>query len=159
MVLVLLVIWTGFAGPVASRAQHGPHGPENGSHTPPNAQGQIAPRLQDLGKHTFPVTTRQRQAQLFFNQGINLAYGFNHAEAARAYREVARLDPRSAMAYWGQALVLGPNINAPMTPEDEPKAWELIQKAISLKKHASVRERDYIDALAKRYSGEPKPDR
>jgi tetratricopeptide (TPR) repeat protein len=156
LILVFLVIWT---RPVSSRAQHGPHGPENGFHTPPNAQGQIAPRLQELGKHTFPITTRQKQAQLFFNQGINLAYGFNHAEAARAFREVARLDPTSAMAYWGQALVLGPNINAPMNGEDEPKAWELIQKAISLRSHASQRERDYIDALARRYSGEPKPDR
>ena len=60
------------------------------------------------GAHTFPVTTRSRQAQLFVNQGLNLAYGFNHAEAGRAFREAARLDPSCAMAYWGQALVLGP---------------------------------------------------
>ena len=72
--------------------------------------------------HTFPVTTRSKQAQLFINQGVNLAYGFNHAEAARAFAEAARLDPQCAMAYWGHALVLGPNINAPMAPEDEAKA-------------------------------------
>jgi len=90
------------AGPLWS--QHGPHGPDNGLKTPPNAQGQIAPRLQNLGSHTFRVKTRSRQAQQFFNQGINLSYGFNHAEAMRAFREVARLDPNCAMAYWGQAL-------------------------------------------------------
>ena len=62
----------------------------------------------------FRSTTKSERAQLFINQGLNLAYGFNHAEAARAFAEAARLDPEAAMAYWGQALVLGPNINAPM---------------------------------------------
>jgi tetratricopeptide (TPR) repeat protein len=113
----------------------------------------LAPRLQNLGVHTFPVTTRSSRAQLFINQGVNLAYGFNHAEAARAFAEAARLDPECAMAYWGHALVLGPNINAPMNPDDEPKALELVQKAVALKSKASARERDYIDALARRYTG------
>jgi tetratricopeptide (TPR) repeat protein len=113
----------------------------------------IAPRLQNLGVHKFPVTTKVAQAQLFVNQGMNLAYGFNHAEAARAFAEAARLDPNCAMAYWGQALVLGPNINAPMTPEDEPKALELVRKAAALKANGTARERAFIDALATRYTG------
>jgi tetratricopeptide (TPR) repeat protein len=115
--------------------------------------GELAPRLQNLGSHTFPVTTKSKQAQAFVNQGVNLAYGFNHAEAGRAFREAARLDPNCAMAYWGQALVLGPNINVPMSPDDEPKAYEAAQKAVSLKAKASPRERAYIDAVAQRYSG------
>ena len=119
----------------------------------PAPTGELAPRLQNLGTHVFPVTTRSKKAQLFVNQGVNLAYGFNHAEAGRAFREAARLDPRCAMCYWGQALVLGPNINVPMTPEDEPKALELAQKAVALKARATPRERAYIDAVAKRYSG------
>jgi len=117
------------------------------------ASGAIAPRLQNLGTHTFAVSTRNRQAQLFMNQGLNLAYAFNHAEARRAFREAARLDPNLAMAYWGQALVLGPNINALMEPNEEPNAYELVQKALSLKSRASPREQAYIDALAQRYSG------
>ena len=120
------------------------------------APGQpLAPRLQNLGVHTFPVTTRSARAQLFINQGVNLAYAFNHAEAARSFAEAARLDPDCAMAYWGHALVLGPNINATMTPEDEPKALELAQKAVAQKAKASPRERAYIDALAARYTGRP----
>jgi tetratricopeptide (TPR) repeat protein len=115
----------------------------------------VAPRLQNLGVHKFLVTTKSSRAQLFINQGLNLAYGFNHAEAGRAFAEAARLDPACAMAYWGQALVLGPNINAAMTPEDEPKAFELAQKAVALKGKASPRERAYIDALAARYTGKP----
>ena len=113
----------------------------------------LAPRLQNLGVHTFPVSTKIERAQRFMNQGLNLTYGFNHAEAARAFAEAARLDPNLAMAYWGQALVLGPNINAPMSPAAEPKALELIQKAIVLKAKATARERAYIDALAARYTG------
>ncbi|MGH9254527.1 MAG: hypothetical protein ACRD3C_08145, partial [Vicinamibacterales bacterium] len=117
------------------------------------AAGPLAPRLQNLGSHTFTVSTRSREAQRFMNQGLNLAYAFNHAEARRAFREAARLDPNLAMAYWGQALVLGPNINALMEPNEEPQAYELVQKALSLRSRATARERAYIDALAQRYSG------
>ena len=125
--------------------------PKNAPAPAPGAP--LAPRLQNLGVHTFPVSTKSERAQLFMNQGLNLTYGFNHAEAARAFAEAARLDPTLAMAYWGQALVLGPNINAPMAPEAEPKALELVQKAIALKGTATARERAYIDALAARYTG------
>jgi tetratricopeptide (TPR) repeat protein len=141
-------------------------GPPSGGHVhyvpPPPAQasqtsatGAIAPRLQNLGSHTFPVSARNRDAQTFMNQGLNLAYAFNHAEARRAFREAARLDPELAMAYWGQALVLGPNINAVMEPNEEPQAYELVQKAMSLKGRGTAREQAYIEALAERYSGRP----
>ena len=115
--------------------------------------GAIAPRLQKLGDHKFPVSTKNAQAQLFMNQGLNLSYAFNHAEAGRAYREAERLDPNLAIAFWGEALALGPNINAPMDPTAEPKALEAIQKAIALKAKASPREQALIDALKFRYNG------
>jgi tetratricopeptide (TPR) repeat protein len=121
----------------------------------PAAGKPLAPRLQNLGVHRFPVTTKSPRAQLFVNQGMNLAYGFNHAEAGRAFAEAARLDPACAMAYWGQALVLGPNINATMPPEDEPKALEHVKKAVALRTRVTPRERAYIDALALRYTGKP----
>src|SRR4051812_7440347 len=115
--------------------------------------GAVAPRLQKLGTHVFPVSTKNRQAQLFMNQGLNLSYAFNHAEAGRAYRAAERLDPSLAIAYWGEALALGPNINAPMDPAAEPKALAVIQKAVSLKAKGSAREQALIDALTQRYSG------
>ena len=121
--------------------------------------GQIAPRLQNLGNHQFPVTTTSARAQLFINQGMMLTFGFNHAEATRSFREAARLDPNCAMAYWGMALVLGPNINMAMAPEAEPQAYELLQQAIARKKYASEKEQAYIDALTVRYSGEKNPNR
>ena len=120
----------------------------------PGADGQLAPRLHNLGTHTFPVSTRNPLAQQYINQGLNLAYAFNHAEARRSFREAARLDPELAMAYWGQALVLGPNINAMMEPNEEPQALKIVQQAKSLMANASPREQALINALAKRYSGQ-----
>lgn len=120
-----------------------------------SAAGALAPLLEGLGVHTFPVTTDSPRAQRFVNQGVNLAFAFNHAESGRAFREAARLDPECAMCYWGQALVLGPNINAPMAPEAEADAYRLAQQAVALSSHASAREQAYINALAKRYTGNP----
>jgi alkylation response protein AidB-like acyl-CoA dehydrogenase len=135
-ILVLAVV-AGVPAGTPARAQTSPapvhkHYEKPDGYAQPTAPGApIAPRLQNLGVHTFPVSTKVERAQAFVSQGVNLAYGFNHAEAARAFAEAARLDPDLAMAYWGHALVLGPNINAPMAPEDEPKAYELVQKAVS----------------------------
>ena len=119
----------------------------------------IAPRLQNLGTLHHPVTTNVETAQLFFDQGLRLTYAFNHAEAIRAFREASRLDPHCAMAYWGEALALGPNINDPMPHERELEAYAAIQKAVSLKSRASEREGAYIDALAARYSNREDADR
>jgi len=154
LALVLVVFGTIHLDPVAL----GETAPQNDLQSAA-VPGQIAPRLQALGNHKFPVTTSSPRAQLFINQGMMLTYGFNHAEAARSFREAARLDPECAMAYWGMALVAGPNINMPMAPEAEARAYELIQKAVSLKSKVSEREQAYIDALAKRYSEKEKPNR
>ncbi len=151
----VLAMGPGAAASLAQAPTHQHYQKLSAADDQPSPSGELAPRLQNLGVHKFVVTTNSERAQLFFNQGVNLSYGFNHAEAGRAFREVARLDPDCAMAYWGQALVLGPNINAPMAPDDEPKAYELVQRAIALKPKASERERAYIDALAQRYSGKP----
>jgi len=121
----------------------------------PDPSKPVAPRLQNLGVHRFPVTTGVPRAQLFISQGVNLAWAFNHAEAARSFSEAARLDPANAMAYWGHALVLGPNINASMEAADEPKALEFVKKAQSLAARATPRERAYITAVAARYTGKP----
>ncbi|MFZ0429372.1 MAG: tetratricopeptide repeat protein, partial [Acidobacteriota bacterium] len=118
-----------------------------------------APLLVGLGFHHFPVTTRSPRAQLFFDQGLRLTYGFNHREALRAFKEAARLDPDCAMAYWGWALVLGPNLNLPMQPEAVPQASEAIQLALARVDRVSQRESDLIHALAKRYSNATEEDR
>jgi tetratricopeptide (TPR) repeat protein len=149
-----VVIATATAPGVLAQAPSHQHYATTADAQRPAPDGSLAPRLQNLGAHAFPVTIASQRAQLFMNQGLNLAYGFNHAEAGRAFREAARLDPDCAMALWGQALVLGPNINSAMDPKDEAAALELARKAAALKSRATPREQAYIDALAQRYSGD-----
>lgn len=115
-------------------------------------EGQHAPLFKGMGIHNFDISSNDDLVNIYFNQAIALTYGFNHLEAARSYEQVVKLDQNSAIAFWGQALVLGPNLNAAMESASVKSAYELIQKAISLKKYASQKERDLIDALAKRYS-------
>ena len=118
-----------------------------------------APLLDNLGSHHHRISTRSSLAQRYFDQGLTLAYAFNHAEAARSFNAAAKLDSDCAMCYWGLAYVLGPNINAAMEDEAVPQAWEAMQQAIALSPQATVPERAYIQALAKRYSPAPVGDR
>jgi tetratricopeptide (TPR) repeat protein len=114
---------------------------------------QIAPLFEDLGKHYYTITTSSTEAQIFFNQGLNLTYAFNHAEAHRSFMEASRLDPNSAMTYWGQAYVLGPNINDQFPDKERRnKSYEAIQRAKRLASKSTNKEQALINALAFRYS-------
>jgi len=112
------------------------------------------PLFDGLGGLHHPVTTKTNStlAQRFFDQGLTLVYAFNHDEAAGSFEQAAQLDPGMAMAYWGIALALGPNINQPADPERGKAAYAAIVKAKSLEANVSQPERDYIDALAQRYA-------
>lgn len=111
-----------------------------------------------LGEAHLPVSTKNRQAQQFFDQGLNLVYGFNHDEARRSFQRAAELDPKLAMAWWGVALTLGPNYNLPVDLEREKAGYDAVQRSLALQQHASEPERAYINALAFRYSNDPKAD-
>ncbi len=117
-----------------------------------------APLFNDLGNYSVKVTTREPLAQRFFDQGLTLTFGFNHAEAARSFREAARLDPSCAMCYWGVAFVLGPNINIPMMSGHE-EAWSASRTALELAGNATPGERALIEALAVRYAEKPPENR
>lgn len=106
-----------------------------------------------------PVSTSNRAAQLAFDQGMMLRYAFNNVAAAIAFERAAKLDPHLAMAYWGVALSDGVDINTPPTAEREAAAAKAIGQAKALLPYASPAERDYIEALATRYSDDPKADR
>jgi tetratricopeptide (TPR) repeat protein len=118
-----------------------------------------APQFKGLGRHHHPVTTRLELAQRYFDHGLTLCFNFNHAEAIRSFEAAAQIDPDCAMAYWGTAFAYGPNINMPMDTNAVPAAWNALQKAINLKSKVSEQERDYIDALAKRYAKDVVADR
>ncbi len=111
-----------------------------------------------MGTHHHVVSTSNPEAQKFFDQGFAFVYAFNHDEAIRSFKRAAEIDPELAMAYWGIALALGPNINLDVDPEREKAAYEAVQKAHSLSAKAPENERAYIEALVKRYSNDPKAD-
>ena len=125
----------------------------------PDAE-RTAPLLEGMGDLHWPISTESELAQRYFDQALTLAYGFNHLEAERSFREAARLDDACAICFWGAALALGPNINDPIpTPEREVKAYRTLQKALARLEHASEKERALIEALESRYQATPPDDR
>jgi tetratricopeptide (TPR) repeat protein len=122
------------------------------------AQSKPPVLMPGLGQHHHKISTKNPEAQRFFDQGLTLVFAFNHEEAARAFRRAAELDPQSAMAFWGVALALGPCINLDVDPLHEKEAYEAVQKALLLAPGTTESERAYIQALAKRYSFDPKVD-
>ncbi len=122
--------------------------------------GRLSPMLSNLGNYHRPITTSSPEAQRYFDQGLILVYGFNHAEAVRSFREASRLDPKCGMAYWGEALALAPNINDPaIGPDREKQGHAAIRKALQNKAGLKPVEVALIDALAQRFSSDEKPDR
>nr|HQU91867.1 hypothetical protein [Pyrinomonadaceae bacterium] len=129
----------------------------HGSHPAPEKK---AVWLDDgLGGIDHPVTTKNPEAQKFFNQGLMYLYAFNHAEAINSFRHAAELDPDMAMAYWGISLGLGSNYNVTADKAQLTEAYSTLQKAISLRTKLSEDERNYIAALSKRYSADAASDR
>ena len=114
-------------------------------------QAEAPPLFDNLGSLHHPITTSSDRAQQYFDQGLRLVYAFNHDEAIRSFEAAAQEDPQAAMAYWGMALALGPNINSAMEKKDERRAIEMVQKARRLADRATPEEQAYIDALATRY--------
>jgi tetratricopeptide (TPR) repeat protein len=111
-----------------------------------------------LGELHHPVSTKNPQAQEFFDQGLRFIYAFNHDEAARSFQHAADLDPKLAMAYWGVAEAVGPNYNDPADSDRYKQAHEAVQKAVDLSAPASTSDRAYIQALAKRFPADANSD-
>src|ERR1700736_6097873 len=114
--------------------------------------------LPGLGDLHHPVSTKNPQAQQFFDQGLRLIYAFNHDAAEQSFRRAAALDPQLAMAWWGVAVAVGPNYNLPVDAEREKTAVNAVRKAESLGANAPQIEKDYIAAVAKRYSSDAQPN-
>ena len=125
----------------------------------PASEGRAIPLFSDLTSSSFPVSTRDTQARRYFSQGLLLTYGFNHAGAVRSFREAQRRDPNCAMCWWGEAVALGPNINAPMDDRDHAAALDAMDRAMALRAGAMPVEQALIEAVARRYSRDPGMDR
>jgi tetratricopeptide (TPR) repeat protein len=144
--LVYALIFFVFCGTVA--AQHPDHA----------APAKPATMVSGLGDLHHPVSTTNADAQQFFDQGLRYIFAFNHDEAARSFQRAGELDPSLAMAYWGVAEAVGPNYNDPASEDRFKQAHEAIAKAQSLSGKASASEREYIEAMAKRFPADPKTD-
>jgi tetratricopeptide (TPR) repeat protein len=148
--LILLVLLLAGCGPST----------ESPTHAAETLSPDDPPHLFDtLGPFARPGVSADALAQRWFDQGLILAYAFNHDAAGRAFAEAARLDPDCALCVWGQALVLGPNINLPMLPEAFEPAYTLAQQALAMADRAKPVERALIEALAKRYAWPAPEDR
>lgn len=110
------------------------------------------PLLAHRYRTAVPATGLTDSARAYFDQGMSLAYGFNHAGALRSFREAQRRSPDCAMCWWGEALVNGPNINAGMDSEQNRAALAALVQANRLGAGASPLERELIAAQALRYS-------
>jgi tetratricopeptide (TPR) repeat protein len=130
--------------------------PKTSAETPAGAEVQL---WEGLGPTSFTITTKDANAQKYFNQGLVFAYGFNHWEAQRAFQAAQKLDPDCAMCFWGEALVLGPNINWPMEAAAIAPAFKAVTEAQRLAPNASEKEQALIAALAKRYGADETADR
>jgi tetratricopeptide (TPR) repeat protein len=108
-------------------------------------------RAAGLGHHDYDITTSNEEARAFFRQGLVYAYGFNHQEALRAFRRAKELDPDCAMCFWGEAYVLGPNLNLPMDTAAAPAARAAAETAIVRAAKTSAKEQALAAAMLVRY--------
>jgi tetratricopeptide (TPR) repeat protein len=123
-----------------------------------HAQAHPVALVSGLGDLHHPVSTKNPEAQQFFDQGLRFIFAFNHDEAARSFQHAAELDPKLAMAYWGVAEAVGPNYNDPADPDRYKRAHDAVQKAVDLSEEVSPSDRAYIQALAMRFPADPKSD-
>jgi len=142
---------------LAAQSETAPFRPAQQARQP--APASDPPLYTNLGSLHLQVNTASPKAQAYFDQGLRLLFAFNHAEAARAFRAAQRHDPGCAMCYWGEALVLGPNINAPMFPDAVAPAAAAAAKAASLAARATPAEQALIRAVGMRYQSPAPADR
>ena len=117
------------------------------------APASVAPRttpLGNLGSYHRAIKTANADAQRFFDEGLTLLYGFNHAESFTSFELAASKDPASPMPHWGMSLALGTNIND-IAPADRLKqAYAHLAEAEKRKAGGSDVEQGLVDALAER---------
>jgi tetratricopeptide (TPR) repeat protein len=137
-------------------AQEHKHPPGQPTTTDPNA---VTPLYDNLGTLHHAITTASPLAQQYFDQGLRLTYAFNHDEAIKSFKQGLKHDSTCAMCYWGIAYALGPNINLPMDTSLVAPAYKATQQALKYSAKVTPKERAYIEALSKRYSGDKSANR
>lgn len=111
------------------------------------------PPIPGAGKYVWKISSRNDSAQFYFNQGINMYYGFHIIEAMASFKKAARFDPGCAILYWAQALSYGPNIND-FGYRASPDALAAVKMANEMSANASAFEKVLIDAMSVRYTAD-----
>jgi len=109
--------------------------------------------LPGTGLHVWKITTISDSAQFYFNQGINLYYGFHIIEAMPSFKKALGFDSTCAMLYWSVALAYGPNIND-YGYAQSPDALLAVSKAKQFSGQASPKETDLVLAMESHYSSD-----
>jgi tetratricopeptide (TPR) repeat protein len=159
-VLAIGCIGTTFVASITKWQQHSGMSMPSGAAKPsgtPEVTGKI---IQGMGSWHHPITTKNPEAQAFFDQGLTLVYAFNFDEAVRSFKKASQLDPLAAMPYWGVALALGPSYNGGTNVYGpyEKAGYEALLQAKKLAAVGPENERDYIDSLLRLFSGEENAD-
>ncbi len=128
------------------------------SAAPPTSPSPRTTLLGNLGSYHRVITTTSPEAQQFFDEGLTLLYGFNHAEAFRSFERAAALDTAAPMPHWGMSLALGTNINDVAPAERLKSAYVHLASAIARRAKGSAVEQGFIDALSRRYVADPTGD-
>ena len=151
-----------FASMLLLGACRNPQPEKTAAPSSPTTGLQSAPQsgvLAGMGSHHHPITTGTAETQKYFDQGVNLVFGFNHEEAVRSFKRAAEVDPNAPMPHWGIAWALGPNYNLDVDDDRAKQANTAIARALALSDGRSDVERAYIEAMAIRFPTVPKPDR
>jgi tetratricopeptide (TPR) repeat protein len=107
--------------------------------------------LQGYGTGGFPIQTKSPEAQMYFNNGMQLAHAFAHKSAIAAFRRAEQIDPSCAMCVWGEAWARGPSINLTIGDGAQMELARLTAKAAALAQNGTEREHALIGALQRRY--------
>jgi tetratricopeptide (TPR) repeat protein len=120
----------------------------------PDADGRYAPVFPGWGHHHHKVTTTNDSAQFYFDQGLSLYYGYHLREALASFKEAARNDSNCVMAYWGQALAMGPYYNNTYYYKMPPEVLSVITRMQTLATSGSPEERELVGIMNRRYDAD-----
>ena len=111
------------------------------------------PPMPGAGKYQWKIAVKNDSARFYFNQGINMYYGFHIIEAMASFKKATKFEESNPMVWWGQALAYGPNINDGIYAV-APEALKAVEKAMNLSQDGSGVEKLLIHAMSVRYSSD-----
>lgn len=151
---VFLILFPGKLNPISDQSQS----PITICATPGGTQisasenGKFIGVMPGWGSYSYKISTANDSAQFYFDQGLNLYYSYHMKESLASFKESSRLDPGSAMTYWGQALAMGPYYNAAHTYKMPAEIQEVLRSMNEKTGLTTSKEKSLIEIMNYRYS-------